>query len=62
MKHGAKLAGNARHWLGIAGAALIAGNFVEAGMWDQIVGGIMAACAMYASWTSPAKQVGKGDY
>ena len=61
MKNAAKWAGNFRHWLGIAGAALIAGDFVEAGMWDQFVGGVMAAVAMYSSWTSKAKLEGEGD-
>jgi len=57
----AKWAGNLRHWLGIMGAALIAGDFVDVSMWDQFVGGIMAAAAMYLSWTSPAKLKSEGD-
>ncbi len=61
MKNSAKWAGNGRHWLGIVGAAVLAGNFVDAAVWDQFVGGIMAAVAMYASWTSKAKLEGEGD-
>jgi len=61
MKNAAKFAGGARHILGIAGAALVAGDFVEAAMWDQFVGGVMALIAMWASYTSKAKLKGAGD-
>jgi len=57
----AKWAGHFRHWLGIFGAALLAGDFVEAAIWDQFVGGVMASFAMYASWYSKAKTIGNGD-
>ena len=62
MKHNkAKLAGSARHILGIAGAALVAGGYADEATVQQIIGGVMAAIAMVLSWKSPAKKVGEGD-
>jgi len=61
MEHGAKLAGQARHLLGIVGAALVAGGYADEGVIQEIVGGLMALVAMVLSWTSPAKKVGEGD-
>ncbi len=61
MKHKAKLAGQIRHALTIAGAAVVAGNFAEAGVVDEIIGGLMALTGLALSWTSKAKKVGEGD-
>ena len=62
MKHQAKLAGQVRHYLTIAGAALVAGNFAEAGVIDEIIGGMMALTGLVLSWTSKAKRIGEGDF
>jgi len=61
MKHKAKLAGQVRHWIGIAGAVLLAGNFREDGVSDEIIGGLMALTGLVLSWTSKAKYAGEGD-
>ncbi len=61
MKHTAKLAGQIRHILTIAGAALVAGNFAEAGVVDEIIGGLLALTGLVLSWVSPAKKIGEGD-
>ena len=62
MKHKAKLAGQVRHYLTIAGAAIVAGNFAEAGVVDEIIGGMMALTGLILSWTSKAKKIGEGDF
>lgn len=61
MRHGAKIAGQLRHWLGIVGAALVAGGYAESTQIDEITGGVMALVALVLSWTSRAKKVGEGD-
>ena len=61
MRHEAKIAGQARHALGIVGAALIAGGYAEEGVIHEIIGGLMALLALVLSWTSKAKAVGEGD-
>ena len=61
MEHGAKLAGQIRHILGIAGAGLVAGGYADEATIQMVVGGAMAAVAMVLSWFSPAKKVGEGD-
>ena len=61
MKNGAKLAGQVRHLLGIAGAALVAGGYADDAVIQEIIGGAMALIAMVLSWTSKAKRVGHGD-
>ena len=61
MKNQAKWAGQIRHILTIIGAALVAGNFAEAGVADEIIGGAMAFTGLVLSWISPAKNVGEGD-
>ena len=62
MKHKAKIAGQVRHWIGIAGAVLVASNFREDGVSDEIIGGMMALTGLVLSWTSKAKKVGEGDF
>lgn len=57
----AKLMGQIRHYLGILGAALVAGDYVPVEQWDQIVGGVIAIAALVMSWTSKDKKVGHGD-
>ncbi len=62
MKHQAKIAGQARHVLGIVGAGLVAGGYAEGGVVAEISGGLMALIALVLSWTSKAKKVGEGDF
>ncbi len=62
MKHQAKFAGQFRHILGIAGAAIVAGGYADEGVVAEIIGGLMALAALVLSWTSKAKKVGEGDF
>ncbi len=62
MKHQAKIAGQARHFLGIAGAAIVAGGYADEAVIQEIVGGLMALIALVLSWTSKAKKIGGGDF
>lgn len=62
MKHQAKIAGQARHWIGIAGAAIVAGGYADDAVVQEIVGGLMALIALVLSWISPAKKIGEGDF
>ena len=62
MKHQAKIAGKARHVLGIAGAAIVAGGYADQGVVAEIIGGLMALIALVLSWTSKAKKIGEGDF
>ncbi len=61
MKNKAKWAGQIRHVLGIAGAALVAGGYADESVVSEIIGGLMALTALVLSWISPAKKVGEGD-
>ncbi len=61
MKNKAKLAGQFRHILGIAGAAIVAGGYGNETDVMEITGGLMALLALVLSWTSKAKNQGEGD-
>ncbi len=62
MKHQAKIAGQLRHVLGIAGAAIVAGGYADESVVAEIIGGLMALAALVLSWTSKAKKIGEGDF
>ncbi len=62
MKHQAKIAGQIRHILGFAGAALAAGGYADESVIQEIIGGLMALTALVLSWISKAKKVGEGDF
>ena len=62
MKHGAKIAGQARHWIGFVGAALVFGGYADGEAVQAIIGGVVALIALVSSWKSKAKNIGEGDF
>ncbi len=62
MKYQARVTGQVRHWIGIAGAAVVAGGYADDAVVQEIIGGLMALTALVLSWVSPAKKIGEGDF
>ena len=61
MKHKAKIAGQVRHYLTIAGAAIVAGHFADAGVVAESIGGPMDLPGLVLQGPSKATKVGAGD-